>query len=132
MFQIGHYALMTVEPPADCVAALRGLAHSWPPATEMLIVEVHPHGGTNRFMWDLVACPMTKDGTRADGVAEAVTTGLFLHDSTPSDVAMIVGRWWKLAGADQLSVPAYVAPHDSWQSFDVRRQRWIEDSELYS
>jgi hypothetical protein len=71
--------------------------------------------------------------SQVDGVAEIVARDLLLHGVTDQREAVEwVAAAWKLAGGDRLHLPAYVAPHDFWQSVDVRTGRWVEDSSIYT
>lgn len=113
-----------------CMLAFRRLRPDWPPGTELIVVEVHD--GDQEHTWDLVAYPMDRAGTQVDGIAEYVLEGVLIHGAVD---ARQVSEWaaeaWKLAGADRLPWPTYVAPHDHWQSVDVVAGRWVEDATIY-
>ena len=121
---------MSDEARQACVLAFRRLRCDWPAGTELLLVEVHD--GDSDLTWDLWAYPMDRRNTQVDGVAERVVEGLLVHGATDArEVAEWVASAWNLAGGDRLSLPAFVAPHDYWQSVDVRTGRWVEDSAIY-
>lgn len=110
--------------------AFRRLRSTWPAGTEVLLVEVHE--GDDEGTWDLVAYPMDRRNNQVDGVAELVSESLPVHGASDArEVAEWVASAWKVAGADRLPLPAFVAPHDHWQSVDVRTGRWVEDSTIY-
>jgi hypothetical protein len=112
------------------VLEFRRLRSDWPTGTELLLVEVHD--GDDELTWDLVAYPMDRRNNQVDGVAELVSEGLRVPGASDArEVAEWVAAAWKLAGGDRLSVPAFVAPHDYWQSVNVSTGRWVEDSTIY-
>lgn len=106
------------------------LGNDWPSGTELLVIEVHE--GEDEQAWDLVAYPMDHAGTQVDGVAECVLDGCARSwRKRWVRGAEWVALAWDLAGGARLAIPTYVAPHDQWQSVDVRTRRWIEDSTIY-
>jgi hypothetical protein len=79
---------------------------------------------------------MDRTNTQVDGDSQIVASDCRVpvgDDQEFNDVEAItehVAQAWSEIGV-AFDLPAYVAPHDHWRSFDVRRQQWVDDSEIY-
>jgi len=117
-----------------CEMALRSMREKWPPGTELVVVEVHD-GGV-RGICDLVAYPMDRTNNQVAGDHQLlardcqvpVSDDLEFNDGEA--IAEHVARCWMEVGV-AFELPAFVTPHDHWRSYDVRRQLWVNDSEIY-
>ena len=117
-----------------CRDALRRLRTDWPPGTELLVVEVHDQGDPG--VRDLVAYPMNRSGDQVAGVHQVVAHDCPVEEPPPESdrrrrVTEFVASCWLAVGVGG-QLPAYVAPHDYWESFDVRAQRWVPNAAVYS
>lgn len=99
-----------------------------------MLIEVHDRGV--RGVCDLVAYPMDRTGTQVDGEYQVLARDCPVPVSDDREfndveaIAEYVARCWIEAGV-AIDLPAFVAPHDHWQSYDIRSRRWVDDSAIY-
>jgi hypothetical protein len=130
------------------VAELQPIIHAkHDPDTYLLDFEVHLDGFVDGFpvVWD----PMDRDLTQLAGRTELLSDIPFTipkeviesetyeaADVNTWDIAFgLLVAWfaecWKKAGGLGCPYPAYICRHDDIESFDLKRLKWVSDSEKW-